>query len=312
MFVRDRRSGTTQRVSVATDGTQANNDNYSPAISADGRYVTFQSDASNLVPGDTNGTWDVFVRDRQSGTTQRVNVATDGTQANSGSDSPAISADGRYVAFASYASNLVPGDTNHSEDVFVRDLKGAPPPPSNKFTVSRINTRADGTITFSVGVPGPGSVDVLETAWNDNFAREDPARARWCSSPPRIGSYSPERTTRTRQGNRDRHTQPAGKAPGRSSPLPGGTAAVGQLHPNRRAVPDDRLPRAAPPRLLRKPQRRDRPAVAHGGALQLTPGRPGRPLDTPMSPPRRCRLGLCDARSHETSEHAGLEVRLMS
>ena len=161
VFVRDRQSGTTERVSVATDGTQANNDNYSPAISADGRYVTFQSDASNLVPGDTNGTWDVFVRDRQSGTTQRVNVATDGTQANSGSDSPAISADGRYVAFASYASNLVPGDTNHSEDVFVRDLKGAPPPPSNKFTVSRINTRADGTITFSVGVPGRGSVDVL-------------------------------------------------------------------------------------------------------------------------------------------------------
>ena len=81
------------------------------------------------------------------------------------------------MAFDSDASNLVPGDTNHNEDVFVRDLKGAPPPPSNKFTVSRIKTEADGTITFSVRVPGPGSVDVLETAWKDNLAREDPARA---------------------------------------------------------------------------------------------------------------------------------------
>ena len=75
------------------------------------------------------------------------------------------------MAFVSAASNLVPGDTNGAFDVFVRDLKGAPPPPSNKFTVSRIKTEADGTITFSVRVPGPESVDVLETAWNDNLAR---------------------------------------------------------------------------------------------------------------------------------------------
>jgi archaellum component FlaF (FlaF/FlaG flagellin family) len=177
VFVRDRRSGTTQRVNVATDGTQANGDSFSLAISADGRYVTFQSIASNLVPGDTNDRTDVFVRDLRSGTTQRVSVATGGTQANGDSDIPAISADGRYVAFESGASNLVPGDTNHSEDVFVRDLKGAPPPPSNQFTVSRIKTEADGTITFSVRVPGRGSVDVLETAWKDNLAREDPARA---------------------------------------------------------------------------------------------------------------------------------------
>jgi WD40-like Beta Propeller Repeat len=89
--------------------------------------------------------------------------------ANRLSETPAISADGRYVAFSSDASNLVPGDTNHSDDVFVRDLKLSPPP-SNKFTVSRIRTEADGTFTFSVRVPGPGSVDVLETAWDDNLA----------------------------------------------------------------------------------------------------------------------------------------------
>ena len=177
VFVRDRQLGTTDRVSVASNGTQANGDSAFPAISADGRYVTFESEASNVVPGDTNHARDVFVRDLRSGTTERVSVATDGTQANSDSLIPAISADGRYVAFDSAASNVVPGDTNDLEDVFVRDLKGAPPPPSNKFTVSRIETEADGTITFSVRVPGRGSVDVLETAWKDNFAREDPARA---------------------------------------------------------------------------------------------------------------------------------------
>ena len=110
VFVRDLRSGTTERVSVATDGTQANSDSLIPAISADGRYVAFESDA-NLVPGDTNEGWDVFVRDLRSGTTRRVSVATGGTQAGDDSgDGPAISADGRYVAFDSEASNLVPGD----------------------------------------------------------------------------------------------------------------------------------------------------------------------------------------------------------
>jgi archaellum component FlaF (FlaF/FlaG flagellin family) len=177
VFVRDLPSGTTQRVSVATDGTQANHGGDYLAISADGHHVAFRSDASNLVPGDTNGNYGVFVRDLQSGTTQLVSVATDGTQANDFSEALAISADGRYVAFDSYASNLVPGDTNRAYDVFVRDLKGAPPPPSNRFTVSRIKTRTDGTITFSVWVSDRGSVDVLETPWKDNFAREDSAHA---------------------------------------------------------------------------------------------------------------------------------------
>ena len=137
VFVRDLRSGTTERVSVATDGSQGNSYSESPAISADGRYVAFVSGASNLVPGDTNDFEDVFVRDRQSGTTQRVNVATDGTEANDGSFSPAISADGRYVAFESYGSNLVPGDTNDLGDVFVRDLRSG--------TTQRVSVATDGT-----------------------------------------------------------------------------------------------------------------------------------------------------------------------
>ena len=81
--------------------------------------VAFTSYASNLVPGDTNGTFDVFVRDRRAGVTRLVSVGTAG-QANGGSADPAISADGRYVAFISAASNLVPGDTNGTFDVFVR------------------------------------------------------------------------------------------------------------------------------------------------------------------------------------------------
>jgi Tol biopolymer transport system component len=122
VFVRDLLAGVTRRVSVSTNGRQGNNvsGDFPPAMSADGRYVAFDSGASNLVPGDTNDTGDVFVRDRLAGVTRRVSVATNGRQGNAGSTSPTITADGRSVAFVSFASNLVPGDTN-ATDVFVRD-----------------------------------------------------------------------------------------------------------------------------------------------------------------------------------------------
>jgi Tol biopolymer transport system component len=120
IFVRDRLNGTTERVSVDSGGAEGNAGSYGPSISADGRYVAYASDATNLVPGDTNGFTDVFVHDRQSGTTARVSVDSGGAQGNKFSDWPSISADGRYVAFESDASNLVPGDTNGVSDVFVR------------------------------------------------------------------------------------------------------------------------------------------------------------------------------------------------
>jgi Tol biopolymer transport system component len=114
-------------VSVDSSGVQGDNDSSAPSISADGRYVAFWSMASNLVAGDTNGTWDVFVRDRTAGTTERVSLDSSGAQANGPSYGPAISADGRWVAFQSFASNLVPGDANGLYDVFVRDrLAGRP------------------------------------------------------------------------------------------------------------------------------------------------------------------------------------------
>jgi PKD repeat protein len=124
IFVHDRLSGETRRVSVASDGTESNLGSYDPLISADGRFVLFTSDASNLVSGDTNGVSDAFVHDSQSGETQRVSVASDGRQGNSRSYyHPSISADGRFVAFTSAATNLVYGDTNLSHDVFVHDLQ---------------------------------------------------------------------------------------------------------------------------------------------------------------------------------------------
>ncbi len=123
VFVRDRVTHVTRLVSRSVQDGQADSDSSQPAISANGRYVAFKSSASNLVPGDTNTTIDVFVRDRKNHTTRRVSVSSNGAQADSYSYQPEISADGRYVAFISYASNLVPGDTNDSTDVFVRDRK---------------------------------------------------------------------------------------------------------------------------------------------------------------------------------------------
>jgi Tol biopolymer transport system component len=120
VFVRDRSTGKTKRVSVKSDGKQGNGDSEDPSISADGRFVAFESGASNLVAGDTNDAFDVFVRDRVGRKTTRVSVKSNGKQANGTSFNPSISADGRYVAFWSGASNLVAGDTNDAQDVFVR------------------------------------------------------------------------------------------------------------------------------------------------------------------------------------------------
>ncbi|HEV8268037.1 MAG TPA: hypothetical protein VGR00_07385, partial [Thermoanaerobaculia bacterium] len=169
VFVHDRWSGATERVSVATGGADGNGPSQLPAISADGRFVVFASGATNffagdsngvsdvflrdrqlgtterlgtggswaaispdarfvafaspdaLVPGDANGLEDVFVLDRQLGTTDRVSVSTAGVAGNQSSSFPAMSPDGRYVAFQSSASSLVAGDTNGRADVFVRD-----------------------------------------------------------------------------------------------------------------------------------------------------------------------------------------------
>ncbi|MBI3784003.1 MAG: hypothetical protein HY270_11440, partial [Deltaproteobacteria bacterium] len=121
VFVRDTVAGTTEVASVDSSGIEGNNNSFSPVASANGRYVAFHSNATNLVPGDTNAASDVFVHDRQTGVTERVSVDSSGAQGNGASSFPKISDDGRYVAFVSSASNLVAGDTNGQSDAFVHD-----------------------------------------------------------------------------------------------------------------------------------------------------------------------------------------------
>ena len=108
-----------QRVSVDSSANQGNAASGEPSVSGGGRFVAFWSDASNLVPGDINGAGDVFVRDRQTGETRRLSRGPNGGQGEGLSASPSISSDARFVAFQSEASNLVPGDTNGHQDVFV-------------------------------------------------------------------------------------------------------------------------------------------------------------------------------------------------
>jgi Tol biopolymer transport system component len=128
VFVRDLQVGITELVSQSTGGVIGNQRSGWPQIldriSADGRYVAFQSFATNLVTGDTNGAYDIFLRDRQAGTTERVSLTWSGAEANAGSEFLAVSDDGRYVAFDSTASNLVPKDTGGWRDVFLRDRTG--------------------------------------------------------------------------------------------------------------------------------------------------------------------------------------------
>ena len=122
VFVRDRQSSTTDLVSVDSGGAQGNGDSFDAAISADGRYVAFGSMAANLVSGDTNGNGDIFLRDRQSSTTELVSVDSGGVQSDQNAgEGLSVTVDGRYVAFVSSATNLVAGDTNASDDIFLRD-----------------------------------------------------------------------------------------------------------------------------------------------------------------------------------------------
>ncbi|MFN7952469.1 MAG: FAD-dependent oxidoreductase [bacterium] len=120
VFVHARASRRTERVSVDSKGREGDDESTHAAISADGRFVAFESAATNLVPRDSNGASDVFLRDRKTRTTERVSVAKGGAEANDASGSPALSADARYVAFQSVATNLAPGSPRLSR-IYVRD-----------------------------------------------------------------------------------------------------------------------------------------------------------------------------------------------
>jgi Tol biopolymer transport system component len=162
VFLRDRWAGVTELISVSYTGGEPDNLSYNQALSGDGRYATFISWATNLVPGDNNGEPDIFLRDRQAGTTERISVNSNEIQANGGSGESAVSDDGRIVVFASTATNFVAASTN-SPPIFVRNrelgttrrLAPNPPWPLSGFN-ERLSMSADGRyVAFDAIGPGP-------------------------------------------------------------------------------------------------------------------------------------------------------------
>jgi len=153
IFVRDRTAGTTDRASLSTSGTQVSDASFDPSVSSNGRYVAFWSGSPDFVSSDTNGSSDVFLRDRTSGTTTRVSVANDGSESNDSSFFPRISASGRYIIFESYASNLTTTSSNNKLQVYRRDT-------------------VDGTTkivsTSSAGVSGDSDVQQSTVALTDD------------------------------------------------------------------------------------------------------------------------------------------------
>ena len=184
VFVRVPGAAWPERVNVSTAGKEADGATFRGMLSGDGRYVGFRSRADNLVHGDTNDALDVFVRDRVTGMTRRVSVASDGTQADpSGFDHgwraslfmsrPFLSANGRYAAFTSRAANLVEGDHNGKADVFVHDLWTGR---TIRVSVTSDGTEADGD-SFVAGISGDGRV-VAFTSLADNVVHGDTNRRR--------------------------------------------------------------------------------------------------------------------------------------
>lgn len=147
VFVHDRRLGVTTRVDVASDGTQANGASAVPQLSRNGRLVSFVSDATNLVTSDTNGARDVFVHDRKTGVTERVSVASDGSEADAPSSFALLSGNGRIVAFQSTATNLVAGDDNDQDDIFVHDRRTG--------VTERVNVNRAGAVANGLSVLSP-------------------------------------------------------------------------------------------------------------------------------------------------------------
>ena len=136
IFRKDLQTGAVVRISVGADGAEGNSSSESADISADGRYVVFESRSTNLVAGDTNDGVDIFRKDLATGAIVRVSTAADGRQAKAGSSDAKISADGRYVTFESSASNLVADDSNSLPDVFRKDLTTG--------AIIRLSTTAEG------------------------------------------------------------------------------------------------------------------------------------------------------------------------
>ena len=169
VFLHDTQTTTTTRVSVATGGAQANGASSAPAISANGRYIAFQSTAPDLVTGDTNTVMDIFLHDTQTpSTTSRVSVTTGGAEVNGASSDPAISADGRYIAFQSIASDLVAGDTNTVMDIFLHDTQT---PSTSRVSITSGGAEANGA-SSAPAISGDGRYIAFQSAATDLIATD--------------------------------------------------------------------------------------------------------------------------------------------
>jgi Tol biopolymer transport system component len=178
VFVRDVEKGTNALASVSSKEVRGNGNSFHAVMSADGRFIAFASIASNLVPGDTNKNWDIFIRDRVEGTTRRVSVDSAGGQASGASWYPSISSDGRFVTFDSTAPDLVSGDMNGVGDVFLHDTS------SGKTTrVSVSSSEAEGNNVSLAGViSADGSVVAFNSDASNFFTPDDhpdPDRDGW-------------------------------------------------------------------------------------------------------------------------------------
>ena len=168
VFVKNLRTGVMTRVSTDSSGAQGNNGSSRPVFSSDGTQVAFPSAASNLVEGDTNDATDIFVKNLSTGAVKRVSTNSSGAQVNGGSSSPVFSADGTQVTFASFASNLVVGDTNNQTDIFVKNLTTG--------AVTRVNTGSSGAQSNSVSgspVISTDGTQVVFTSYATNLVEGD-------------------------------------------------------------------------------------------------------------------------------------------
>lgn len=179
IFVHNLKTGKTKCVSVSSAGAQANEERHAPSISAHGRFVAFESFATNLTPHDTNHQLDVFVHDRKTGKTRRISVSPTGRSGNGESSHPSISEGGRFVAFESWARNLVRRDRTHAEDVFVRD---------------RRNDRTRLVSVNSDGAQGHGVSREPSISADGRFVRSHRARAIWIPATRTRGTTSTSAT----------------------------------------------------------------------------------------------------------------------
>lgn len=225
VFVHDRLTRTTTLVSVNSQGQKGtgnstnevpdNNSSRNPVLSPNGRYVVFESGATNLVPNDTNGVTDLFMRDLQTQQTARISVSSSGNQANGSSglgfSKSAVSSDGRFVVFQSFADNLVPGDTNNALDVFVRDTVAG--------TTSRVSVNNDGQEPLS---------GFLRTASFDGSISADGGRIVFMSNGKNMNSAgfdTPQMYLRQFSTPTSSTSSPAPNQPGGSPPTPGNSGS---------------------------------------------------------------------------------------